>query len=148
MKKAAIIFVTIMLFLVSGCAQHRVDKINYTYQGENALWSAELKLNATVVWTTKDGYTDHEIECDRTLTVTYKNDISELSSAKDIIIGYDSGISSSRMSGALDAFDRSGNTVTLTNRGGNSAMEIQESVITVTIQIDGNVQTFDLKYVN
>lgn len=147
MKKVAIIFITIMLFLASGCARQKTDKINYTYQGENALWSAELKLNARIVKNKDDGNFSYESECDRTLTVTYKNELSDLASAKDFTIGYDSGVSSCRMSSPFDEFARSNNTFTLTNGGSNNAMEIPESVINVTIQIDDQTQTFDLKYV-
>ena len=130
-KKTAVFFIIIMVLFASGCAKQSVDKISYTYQGENGVWSAEMKLNATVIWTTKDGFTDHKSTCDRVLTVTYKNDISELSSVKDFVLGYDSGISSSRQSGAFSEFPRVGNTFTFTDNGSNSAMEIKESVIVV-----------------
>ena len=79
-----------MLFIIVGCSNQEVIKHNYTYKGENEFWTAEYKVNGTGAFTEKDNKTSYESKCSNAFTVTYKKDLSELSSVKNLEISYES----------------------------------------------------------
>ena len=82
MRKVALLITVILSLSVVGCrAKKDLIKFDYEYQGENKSW--ESKYNIVGVgefYKQDDGTLKYKGEIDRILEVTYKNDISELSS--------------------------------------------------------------------
>ena len=84
MRNAKFILIVLVMFIVAGCSNKEVIKHNYTFKGENELWTAEYKVNGTGTFSKKDGKTHYQSNSNSTLTVSYKKDITELSSVKHI----------------------------------------------------------------
>ncbi len=113
MKKSAAIFLIIsMLLALSGCAgvspgqdvgtngsaapslgsNEEVTVHKYTLTGESESWTAELNIDHTDILFEKDGSLCYDSDEDSELIVTYKGDISDLESVKNlrIVCGEDS----------------------------------------------------------
>lgn len=141
MRKIVVILVTIMLFLIVGCSNKEVIRYDYTYRGENEFWTAEYKVKGTATFTEKDNKTSYEGNGSKILTVTYKKDISELSSVKHLEISY----KSRKVAYDLDdneTMDQKTFTLKSNNVG---AIENKDEIIKVNINIDGETQTIELK---
>lgn len=60
----------------------------YTYTGEREQWNAELKIIETPKFTKTDNGLNIEIEARRELVITYKGELADLSSFKNIEVQY------------------------------------------------------------
>ncbi|AZV58499.1 hypothetical protein [Clostridium sp. AWRP] len=141
MKKVAIILITILLPVFIGCSNKDVIKHNYTYKGENEFWTAQYKVNSTGTFTKKNDKLHYEGNSNGTLTVTYKKNISKLSSVKHLEISY----KSSAGSGSIGQNSPKKKTYTMTSSSTDGVIEDKDEVIKVTINLDGNIQTIELK---
>lgn len=82
MKKILIAFVSIML-LLSGCHKNKTVDYDYSFSGENEKW--------TVTYEAKGGSSSlYGMIVNEAVTLTYKGDISELSSMRNINYNYKS----------------------------------------------------------
>lgn len=142
MRKMVVILSTAMLlFIIIGCSNKKVIKYDYIYRGENEFWTAEYKINGTATFTEKDNKTSYEDDGGKVLTVTYKGDISELSSVKHFEISY-KGRKQIYDLDSDEIFDEK--TFTLKSNG-LGAVEDKDEIIKVNINMDGQTQTIELK---
>jgi len=142
MRKMVVILSTAMLLLIIiGCSNKKVIKYDYIYRGENESWTAEYKINGTATFTEKDNKTSYEDNGGKVLTVTYKGDISELSSVKHFEISY-KGEGLVYDIGDDDSLNQK--TFTLESEG-LGAVEDKDEIIKVNINMDGQTQTIELK---
>jgi hypothetical protein len=129
--------------MLLGCSSKDKERYDYTFKGENEFWSAELRINGYIEFYEEEGTLKVDSYHDQELITTYKKDLSDLSTIKHIEIGYDGGVSSGKMVG--DYPDETLNSKTFTMKsGGNGATIREDEIIKVTINIDGEIQTFDL----
>lgn len=144
MKKLTIIL--LILLAVIGCSKKDVDKHNYIFKGENEFWSAEYVVNGTVTFTNKDGTLHAESESNEIFTVTYKKELSDLDSIKSLEISYESTTGGGKLTSEFNK-DNPPIKKTFTMKSGSKggAIEDKDDVIKVKINIDGNIQTFELK---
>lgn len=147
MKKISIISFALLILIVTGCSKKEIIKHNYTYKGENELWSAEYTTNGTAIFEQNDSKMDVGTESKYKLTVTYKKDLSDLSSVKKLVISYDASSSGGSLSEVYSE-DESITSKTFTLSGGGSFIPIENEIIKVTINIDGDVQILELKNEN
>lgn len=141
MRKIVVILVAIMLVTIVGCSNRKIIRYDYTYRGENEFWNAEYKVNGTATFTEKDNKTSYSDNGSKILTVTYKGDISELSSVKHLDISYKSRK-------LVYDFDQNESidqkTFTLKSNGLGS-VENKDEILKVDINLDGKIQTIELK---
>ncbi|QXE21184.1 hypothetical protein B5S50_03540 [Clostridium sp. 001] len=130
-----------MLFMVAGCSNKDVIKHNYTYKGENEFWTVQYKVNSIYTFTKKDDKLHYEGNSNDTFTVTYKKNISDLSSVKHLQISY----KSSAGGGSIGQNSPRKRTYTMTSSSTGGATEDKDEVIKVTINLDGKIQTIELK---
>lgn len=150
MRKLVGILIVIMiftLFTITGCSNKDVIKHNYTYKGENELWTAEYKVNDTGAFTKKDGTLHYEGNSNNILTVTYKKEITQLSSIKHLEISYKSSVGGGKLAEDFDNGCPKKKTYTLKSNSTGGAIENKDEVIKVNVSIDGNTQTIELKNV-
>lgn len=145
MKKIISFMIILTILVMTGCSNKEVIKHDYTYKGENESWNAEYKVNGAVTSTKENNITKCNTEANNVFTVTYKNDISELSSVKNIEISYKSSASAGEIAYNYDDSDSVQKTYTMQSSSKNGAIEKQDEVIEVTINIDGNIEVFELK---
>jgi len=145
-RKANIILILLMLFIVAGCSNKEVIKHNYTYTGENELWTAEYKVNGTGTFTQKDNKTLYQSNSNSTLTINYKKDLSELSSVKHIEISFESSARAGKLNLNFDDNPPNEKTYMLKSSSGG-AIENKDEIIKVTIGLDGKTQVIELKSV-
>lgn len=132
--------------MISGCTNKEVTKHDYTYKGENEFWSAEYKVNGTVTFIEKDGKVNYESNANRTLIVTYKKELAELSSVKHLEISYDRGGVGGALS--MDFSEQSQpteKTYVLNSSGTGSEFLYEKEIVKVNISIDGEIQAIELK---
>lgn len=145
MKKAAIILLAIMLFILAGCTNKEVINHNYTFKGENELWTTEYKVNGTGIFTKIDGKLHYESYCDNILTISYKKDLSDLSVVKHLEISYESNTGGGKLTEDFDDGPPYEKTYTFKSGGKNVAIPDKDETIKVTINIDGKTQVLELK---
>jgi len=136
-----------VIFIIAGCSNKEVIRHNYTYKGENEFWTAEYKVNGTGTFTEKDNRTSYESKCSKVFTVTYKKDLSELSSVKHLEISYKSSAGGGKTTEDFDDSPPNEKTYILKKGGTGGAIENKDEVIEVTINLDGKIQTLELKNV-
>lgn len=144
MKKIISILMLVVVSLISGCLNREINEYHYTYYGENDSWSAEYKLDATVTFFKKDGVLNVETYKERLLTVTYKDDVSNLSKVKNLIISYNSSTGGGSLEEEFNSKPPTENIYTLKSSSTSSAIENADETIQLTINIDGDVQNIEL----
>lgn len=143
MKKISYILIALLILVASGCSKKEVTKNSYTYKGENEFWTAEYTTHGTATFEQEDGKLDVETESTYRLTVTYKKDLSDLSSVKKMEISYETAHSGGSLSTEYSDDERI-TTKTFTLLGGGSSMPTLNDTIKVNINMDGNVQSLEL----
>lgn len=144
MKRIVSILILVVILVISGCSNREISEHHYTYRGENNLWSAEYKIDATVTFFKIDDVLNVETYKERMLTVTYKEDISDLSKVKHLIISYNSSTGGGSLDEEFDSEPPTENIYTLKSSSTGSAIENEDETIQVTINIDGEIQTIEL----
>lgn len=145
LRKTISLLIIMVILIITGCSNREVIKHNYTYKGENEFWTAEYKVDGTGTFTEKDNKTSYESKSSEVLTVTYKRDLSELSSVKHLEISYKSSAQAGKITEDYDDGSSLKKTYTINSSSTNGAIENKDEVIKVTINLDGNIQTFELK---
>jgi hypothetical protein len=146
LKRISIILLALILLTVSGCSKKDVVKHNYIFKGGNEFWSAEYEVNGTVTFTDKDGKLRAESKSNHILTVTYKKELSDLDSIKNLEISYESTAGGGKLAGEFNndnPLDKKTFTMKSMSKGG--AIENKDELIKVKINIDGYIQAFELK---
>lgn len=148
MRKLFVFLITVaMMMTIGGCSSSdkKVIKHDYLFKGENENWQAEYHLDATEVFYREDGILKYDNEAEKKLTISYKKDIAELASVKEVEISYKTrtggGYLSEEYSG--DDFLEKG-TFVLKSGGKGGALENKEDIIKVEINLDGKVETIEL----
>lgn len=144
MKRLVSILMLMVTLVISGCSNREISEYHYIYRGENDLWSAEYKVDATVTFFKRDDVLNAETYKECMLTVTYKEDISDLSKVKNLIISYTSSTGGGSLEEEFDSEPPTENVYTLKSRSTGSAIENEDETIQVTINIDGEIQTIEL----
>jgi hypothetical protein len=145
LRKTVSILIIMLLLIITGCSKKQVVNHNYTYKGENEFWAAEYNVNGEGTFTEKDGKTEYESISDTVLTVTYKKDLSGLSSVKHLEISYESSAGGGSLTESYDSnnpLDKK--TYTLKSGGTGTAIENKDEIIKVNINVDGETQTIEL----
>ena len=141
-----------MLLTITGCSNKQVGNINYTFKGENESWAAEYQVKGTLTSSKLFGQINVDSDLAKTLIVTYKKDISQLSSVKYLEISYE--VEDDREENALKGKTLIENynndshaqkTYTLNSHTTGSRIEVGNDIIKVTINIDNQIQTIKLK---
>lgn len=137
-----------MLLTITGCSNKQVDNIDYTFKGENEFWTAEYQVKGIGTFSKKFGQINFDSDLNKTLTVTYTKDISQLSSVKHIEISYEDITSPLKGKTLIEDYKNDSHarkTYILKSHTTGSAIEAGNSIIKVTINIDKQIQTIELK---
>lgn len=145
MKKLISFIIILVILGTTGCSKKNVINHNYAFKGENELWIAEYNINGTQEFIEKDGSTNFKSECQKEFSITYKNDISELSSIKNIVISYTSSTSKGEIVEDYKDGTQAEKTYEIQSSATGGAIENKDDIIEVTVNIDGNIETFELK---
>ena len=129
----------------TGCSKKDVINYNYIFKGENESWVAEYSINGTQEFIEKDGSSNFKSECQKEFSITYKNDISELASIKNIVISYTSSTSKGEIVEDYKDGTQPEKTYKIQSSSTGGAIENKDDIIEVTVNIDGNIETFELK---
>ena len=144
MRNTMVMLLLTLMVIVTGCSTKETVEHHYTYHGEDELWSAEYKIDASVTFFKVDGVLNVDTYKECILTVAYKKDISDLSKVKHLIISYDSSTGGGSIDQQFDNEPPTDTIYTLKSNSTGSAIESENEVIQVTINIDDEVQTIEL----
>lgn len=147
MKKISCIVIALLILIISGCTNKEIIRHDYVYKGENESWSAELKVNGTGVFTEKDGRTKYDSSDERVFTVTYKKDLSHLSSVKHLEISYGSSAGAGKLGEDFKDGPPNEKTYVLKSGSKGGAIENKDEVIKVTVNLDGKIEKIELRNV-
>lgn len=127
-----------------------VTPVEYSYLGENEDWKVELKLQAQEVFYNKgsSGSLQYDNKVNKTFTATYKHDLSELSSIKNLVISYDSSVGSGSINEDYIDTPPTEKTFSFTSGGSGVAIQDKNEIIKANITIDGVTQTIELNNSN
>ena len=147
MRKVCLILSCILLavFTFIACNKKDVTEYHYIYQGENDLWNAEYRIDCIVTLTEENGKKSSDTVTDCELVVTYKGELTDLSSVRHVEISYKS---STRGGNLIEDYEPGGSIsskiFTLKSGGRNDAIPVEDDVINVTIITDDQTQTLEL----
>jgi hypothetical protein len=142
--KRVIIILLLILITAGGCAKQ--ETFSYTYKGESADWSAEYKTVTSGTWVKRNDSERFDGNTDQKLTLTYKRDITELAT-KHIIVSYETAYRGGNRTLDYMQPSPSGAFTILDESSKNLALDTEESVVTITVEADGDVQTLELTYI-
>jgi len=128
-----------VLLIISGCSNKKVINYNYTFKGENGFWTVEYNVNGKGAPIEKTSYEGNASE---KLTVTFKKNLSELSSSKHLLVSYKCGSSE----GEISEYSPKEKTYTIEPNNSGGITKIDET-IKVNINIDDKSQIIELKKV-
>lgn len=148
LRKVTGVFIVLILLIITGCSNKEVINHNYIYKGENELWSAEYRVNGTGTFTEENGKIKYESNSNNILIVTYKKELSQLSSLKHMEISYASSAGGGKITEDYTDGPPKEKTYTIKSGGNGVAIENKDEVINVTINLDGKIQIIELKDVN
>ncbi len=145
MRKVNFIIISILLLTTIGCSNREVIRHHYVYTGENENWTAEYKVDGTGTFTKKDDKLEYKSNSEKKLTVTYKKDLSELSTVNHLEISYKSSAGAGKLT-----FDSEGDQINqksfiLSGASSGGAIEDSEETIITTITLDGKTEIIELK---
>lgn len=132
------------LLITSGCSKKDIIYHNYTYKGENELWTAEYKVKGKGTFTEVKGKTEYESEAENVLTVIFKKDIAELASVKHLNISYKSSASGGEINHYFNEDSPVEKVYSTKHSSEGSAIESKDEIIKVSIQMDDEIQTLEL----
>lgn len=148
MKKVMSIFIIGIALVGIGVwsVLSKVDVVdhNYLYAGETQDWTVTYKIEGSSTFTDKKGVTKYDGYADKVCRFTYKGDISELSSVKHLELTYKSPVSGGSVIEDYEEGEQPEKTYKL-GAGGNGAIEQPNAIIKATINIDGKIETLELK---
>lgn len=145
MKKLWIVLLAIAAIATVVFVWNRdVVDYTYTYMGENESWTAELVGEGKWIFRDKGDFANVKTDGYYQMTITYKGELSDLQALDYFQVGYDAGslgASSLEIKGEWIeekqfVFERF------------AGMEAgKEAIVTVTVEMDGDMETFELKNV-
>ena len=153
MKKLFFLYIMLSVLIFANCSNKETNEPkqdivnhNYTFKDENDMWAAEYKVVGTETFTEKDGLLDVETESNNELTVTYKGELTALSSVKHMEISYESSTNGGKMINDYDKDECITSKAFIISSGGkNCAIPSENDIIKVYINIDGVENMLELK---
>ncbi|WP_156289804.1 hypothetical protein [Oceanobacillus salinisoli] len=133
-----------MTGLISACSNNEeVTEHSYLFTGEGHVWSAELRYEAEERWgKDADDINTYSSEDDYNFTLTYKGDLDDLASMKQLDYEFKepTGGGSSSLT-----FDEPVSVKEFTSRGGGTGAILREDmVVSVEVRWDDNEESFEL----
>ncbi|KPH72127.1 hypothetical protein AFL42_13995 [Oceanobacillus caeni] len=138
-----IIILILFTGLISACSNNEeVTQHNYLFVGEGKYWSAELIYKAEEVWgKDADDINTYSSEDEYTFKLTYKGDLNEIASMKQLDYEYNGPTGGGSLS---ETFDEPVSVKEFTSRGGGSgAIMRKDMVVHVEVKWDDNEESFD-----
>jgi hypothetical protein len=115
------------------------------FKGESDSWTGEMTADSALLFYESDGVLGCDSEDKALLTVTYKGDVSDLASVKDMRIAYGTRNEVGSLSTSYsDESPLQEKTFTITTRSFNVANIEEDFVVTVTVTTDDNTETFEM----
>jgi hypothetical protein len=140
-----ILFLLLLLGLLTACSnKEEVTEHSYLFQGEGKYWSAELRYEAEEVWgKDADNINTYENEDNYTFKLTYKGDLDELASMKQLDYKFKLGPTGG---GSIsETFDEPVTVKEFTSSGGGSgAIMGEQMVVDVEVEWDEYEESFTL----
>ncbi|MDF2942384.1 MAG: hypothetical protein K0S01_1242 [Herbinix sp.] len=146
MKKASVVLIGILLFIVTLVGCSKLFSKALIFKGESEDWKADFRVYNIETSTNEDG--NDVYTADKTLTVTYKNDLADLATVKTWEISYESVWYGGKQSETLTNNSSITDKVFTINCGGGQSdlrIENKDNVIKVSVNIDGEIQNLELK---
>jgi hypothetical protein len=143
MKRVFIALLLAALMLAGGCT--RRETYDYTYKGESTDWTAEYRSLTTGSWIKRNDSEHFDGTTEQKLSMTYKKDITALA-GKHIVVSYETAHRGGSQTLDFTQPSPSGTFTLLDESSNNLSLDTEETVVTVTVEVDGDVQTLELKY--
>ena len=149
-RKHFLLFLVLFVIITfSGCGSKKdkdIIKHSYIYKGENENWTGTYTLDATEVFETIDGVLTYDNQSNSSVLVTYKGELSKLSKARKVEITYNSSKNSGKIVNNYDLnqpiFSKE---FKMLSGGRGAALLKEDDIINIEINIDGTIDTFELK---
>lgn len=144
MRKLISVLTITVLLILAGCSKSETVEHKYTFKGENESWAIEYRVDGKEVYEKAD----YRSSSDDILTVTYKKDLSQLSSVKQIGISYKSSAGGGSNTEEFSKNNPPRKTYVIKSSGSGNAIESKDEIIKANISLDGKTQEIDLKNIN
>ncbi len=155
MKKLIALLLLFLILFSSACAADGTQSTvngnddyienHFVFKGESESWSGEMKVDSTLQFYEKDGVLGCDTNEKHKLTVTYKGDVSDLSSVKQLKIDFDAGPSSGSLEEEHVDDPITQKTFVMQGGGSGTALIQKDKIVTVTVTIDGKTESFEMK---
>lgn len=141
-KYRLLLLVGIMLLLLVAC-NSKTYRNDFTFTGEGDQWSAQYDYQSTEKVTGKDGKrSDNESQNSYKFQLRYKGEQTDLANIKQMEFGFKTSEreSSQTLEGPIRL-----NDLVIESRGNRGAYSIEDSVIQVEVEWEGQTEQFELK---
>lgn len=142
MKRGLVLVLVVTLLAVVGYSWNRdVIRHNLVYRGESDSWRAEYRVKGKWIFTEKNGRTEFDSYVDGVLIITYEQEVETAPKVEHLSIFYDLGPGSGHLKEYHDTIMKK--TYRIERR--NTGVPTQNTVMKISIDIDGDIETFELK---
>jgi hypothetical protein len=143
LKKSFLIVVMMFLIMVSCVYNKELITHDYTFHGQNGMWSGKLRVLATEVFTKTNNRLTYSCKSQENFTLSYKGKVSDLSDVKKFVYTYE-GYSGGGKSTLI--FDKPPTKTVFYSRSSSigGAFEREDSIIQVKVEVDGVLTEFQL----
>lgn len=119
---------------------------SYTYTGKNDDWTAEYLIDGSGGWTKTNGSYSYIGSYHSVLILSFVKDISEIPSVRSLIISYEDKNGGGTLHETFDKTTAVSSSYTLADdTHDGSYIYAEGDVFSVTINLDGQTQTIELK---
>jgi hypothetical protein len=141
MKRGLILILIVTLLAVVGYSWNRdVIHHNLVYRGESDSWHAEYRVKGKWVFTEEAARTEFASYVDGVLTITYEQEVETAPKVEYLSIFYDLGPGNSHVKEYHDTIMKKNYRI----ERHNTSVPTQNTVMKISIDLDGDVETFEL----
>lgn len=138
MRISIIVIILLTLSLATGCSSKDITEHYYNYKGESEHWTAQYKGYTIDEFYKENGKLKCKEKADGNLVFTYKGDLSDLSSVREVGYNFKNG-------GGKRVSEQAPDKRTFSWDHGFSVSMLLENSENLEIIIDGKTETIEMK---
>jgi hypothetical protein len=139
LKSKYCFFISLLIFLLSGCSNKDVYHYNYIFRGEGLYWKGAIKFDGIETFSEENGTYKHEGNSDQEMVIEYKDKPNAPKPPKVVSYFYDAVLCGGSGTTTINE-----NIIKHKSGGSGGHGMFEDEVIVVVVKYDDKVDIFEL----